>query len=139
MSKSDAQADPSRRWAHMLFCRFCHTIPQVSLFLFAVDQVDIWNIIECFRENGLNTLEADTELNASRVEAIITSIFLQLNKRIPVSRQVDVQSSVNMLLNWLLSAYDRYNTSQFYFSFLLDKYEPPHDKTNKMGCAPTED
>ena len=73
-----------------------------------MDQVDIWNIIECFRENGLNTLEADTELNASRVEAIITSIFSQLNKRIPVSRQVDVQMSVSMLLNWLLSAYDRY-------------------------------
>lgn len=73
-----------------------------------LDQVDIWNIIECFRENGLNTLEADTELNASRVEAIITSIFSQLNKRIPVSRQVDVQMSVSMLLNWLLSAYDRH-------------------------------
>ena len=76
-------------------------------FSLTVDQVDIWNIIECFRENGLNTLEADTELNASRVESIVTSIFLQLNKRIPVSRQVDVQASVNMLLNWLLSAYDR--------------------------------
>ena len=89
---------------------------QEILFLFSfitVDQVDIWNIIECFRENGLNTLEADTELNASRVEAIITSIFSQLNKRIPVSRQVDVQMSVNMLLNWLLSAYDRYSTTSY--------------------------
>ena len=42
-----------------------------------MDRVDIWNIIECFRENGLNTLEADTELNTSRVEAIVTSIFSQ--------------------------------------------------------------
>ena len=98
---------------------------QEILFLFSfitVDQVDIWNIIECFRENGLNTLEADTELNASRVEAIITSIFSQLNKRIPVSRQVDVQMSVNMLLNWLLSAYDRYTiTSHLDISHLLNK------------------
>jgi len=69
--------------------------------------VDIWNIIECFRENGLNTLESDTELNASRVESILNSVFCQLNKRVPVTRQVDVKLSTNMLLNWLLSAYDR--------------------------------
>ena len=85
-----------------------------------MDQVDIWNIIECFRENGLNTLEADTELNASRVEAIVTSIFSQLNKRIPVSRQVDIQMSVNMLLNWLLSAYDRYHIIQLFHACLVN-------------------
>ena len=77
-------------------------------FYFAVEMVDIWNIIECFRENGLNTLEADTELNSSRVEAILNSIFTQLNKRIPTTKQVDISQSVSMLLNWLLSAYDRY-------------------------------
>ena len=77
-------------------------------FCFAVEMVDIWNIIECFRENGLNTLEADTELNSSRVEAILNSIFTQLNKRIPTTKQVDISQSVSMLLNWLLSAYDRY-------------------------------
>ncbi|KAL4235707.1 hypothetical protein ACF0H5_004100 [Mactra antiquata] len=71
-----------------------------------LDMVDIWNIIECFRENGLNTLESDTELNSSRVEAILTSIYMQLNKRVPVTRQVDVKLCVNMLLNWLISAYD---------------------------------
>ncbi|XP_052256806.1 dystrobrevin beta-like [Dreissena polymorpha] len=71
-----------------------------------LEMVDIWNIIECFRENGLNTLEADTELNTSRVEAILSSIFSQLNKRVPVTRQVDVKMSSGMLLNWLISAYD---------------------------------
>ncbi|WAR24886.1 DTNB-like protein [Mya arenaria] len=71
-----------------------------------MEMVDIWNIIECFRENGLNTLESDTELNASRVESILTSIFMQLNKRVPITRQVDVKMSASMLLNWLISAYD---------------------------------
>lgn len=71
--------------------------------------VDIWNVIECFRENGLNTLEAETELNISRVESILMTIYCQLNKRIPVTRQVDVKLSTNMLLNWLISAYDRYS------------------------------
>ncbi|XP_060598439.1 dystrobrevin beta-like isoform X2 [Ruditapes philippinarum] len=71
-----------------------------------LEMVDIWNIIECFRENGLNTLESDTELNASRVEAILTSLYTSLNKRVPTTRQVDVKLCVNMLLNWLISAYD---------------------------------
>lgn len=85
-----------------------HISPSFDFMLFiAVEMVDIWNIIECFRENGLNTLESDTELNSSRVESILTSIFCQLNKRIPVTRQVDVKLSTNMLLNWLISAYDR--------------------------------
>ena len=73
----------------------------------SVEMVDIWNIIECFRENGLNTLESDTELNASRVEAILSSVYMQLNKRVPVTRQVDVKLCVSMMLNWLISAYDR--------------------------------
>ncbi|KAL3867595.1 hypothetical protein ACJMK2_040478 [Sinanodonta woodiana] len=71
-----------------------------------MDMVDIWNIIESFRENGLNTLEPTTELNASRIEGILRSIFSQLNKRVPISQQVQVDQSVSMLLHWLLSAYD---------------------------------
>ncbi|KAK3583118.1 hypothetical protein CHS0354_036866 [Potamilus streckersoni] len=71
-----------------------------------LDMVDIWNIIESFRENGLNTLEPATELNASRIEGILRSIFSQLNKRVPISQQVQVDQSVSMLLHWLLSAYD---------------------------------
>lgn len=69
--------------------------------------VDIWNIIEAFRENGLNTLEPDSELNVSRLESILSSIFHQLNKRLPSSQQIEVDQSVNLLLNWLISAYDR--------------------------------
>ncbi|XP_036361393.1 dystrobrevin beta isoform X4 [Octopus sinensis] len=69
--------------------------------------VDIWNIIEAFRENGLNTLEPDSELNVSRLETILSSIFHQLNKRLPSSQQISVDQSVNLLLNWLISAYDR--------------------------------
>ncbi|XP_078317900.1 dystrobrevin beta-like isoform X8 [Crassostrea virginica] len=69
--------------------------------------VDIWNIIESFRENGLNTLEPDSELNSSRVEAIISSLFCNLNKRLPSTQQVNADQCVNMLLHWIISAYDR--------------------------------
>ncbi|XP_065922788.1 dystrobrevin beta isoform X8 [Magallana gigas] len=69
--------------------------------------VDIWNIIESFRENGLNTLEPDSELNSSRVEAIISSLFCNLNKRLPSTQQVHADQCVNMLQHWIISAYDR--------------------------------
>ncbi|XP_061192015.1 dystrobrevin beta-like isoform X1 [Saccostrea echinata] len=69
--------------------------------------VDIWNIIESFRENGLNSLEPDSELNSSRVEAIISSLFCNLNKRLPSTQQVNADQCVNMLLHWIISAYDR--------------------------------
>ncbi|XP_052103144.1 dystrobrevin beta-like isoform X2 [Mytilus californianus] len=68
--------------------------------------VDIWNIIEAFRENGLNTLEPDSELNSSRVESVLNSIYVHLNKRLPLSQQVDSNQCVQMLLNWLVGAYD---------------------------------
>ncbi|XP_064607388.1 dystrobrevin beta-like isoform X2 [Liolophura sinensis] len=69
--------------------------------------VDIWNIIEAFRENGLNTLEPQSELNVSRLEGILTSIYNQLNKRLPSSQQINVDQCNHLLLNWLLSAYER--------------------------------
>ncbi|XP_063415860.1 dystrobrevin beta-like isoform X1 [Mytilus trossulus] len=68
--------------------------------------VDIWNIIEAFRENGLNTLEPESELNSSRVEAVLNSIYVHLNKRLPLSQQVDSHQCVQMLLNWLVGAFD---------------------------------
>ncbi|XP_078611716.1 dystrobrevin beta-like isoform X17 [Branchiostoma floridae x Branchiostoma japonicum] len=68
--------------------------------------VDIWNMIEAFRENGLNTLELTTELNVSRVESIVSSIMYQLNKRLPSTHQINVDQSISLLLNWLMSAYD---------------------------------
>ncbi|XP_066403779.1 dystrobrevin beta isoform X2 [Molothrus aeneus] len=68
--------------------------------------VDIWNMIEAFRDNGLNTLEHSTELNVSRLETIISSIYYQLNKRLPSSHQISVEQSISLLLNFILAAYD---------------------------------
>lgn len=68
-------------------------------------QVDIWNVIEAFRENGLNTLEPQMEVNVSRLETLISSLYHNLNKRLPPAQQVHVESSSGLLLNWLLSAF----------------------------------
>lgn len=72
----------------------------------SVHLVDVWNMIEAFRDNGLNTLEHNTELSVSRLETIVSSIFYQLNKRLPTTYQINVQQSISLLLNFLLAAHD---------------------------------
>lgn len=67
--------------------------------------VDIWNVIEAFRENGLNTLEPTNEVSVARLETLISSLYHNLNKRLPTNQQVPVDSKAGLLLNWLLSAY----------------------------------
>ncbi|XP_072714224.1 dystrobrevin beta isoform X12 [Ciconia boyciana] len=68
--------------------------------------VDIWNMIEAFRDNGLNTLDHNTEISVSRLETIISSIYYQLNKRLPSTHQISVEQSISLLLNFMIAAYD---------------------------------
>ncbi|XP_058879701.1 dystrobrevin beta isoform X4 [Acipenser ruthenus] len=68
--------------------------------------VDVWNMIEAFRDNGLNTLDHNTEINVSRLETIISSIYYQLNKRLPTTHQINVDQSISLLLNFMIAAYD---------------------------------
>ncbi|XP_010883998.1 dystrobrevin alpha isoform X4 [Esox lucius] len=68
--------------------------------------VDIWNVIEAFRENGLNTMDLNTEFTVARLEAILSTIYYQLNKRMPTTHQINVEQSISLLLNFLLAAYD---------------------------------
>ncbi|EPY77031.1 dystrobrevin, beta [Camelus ferus] len=69
--------------------------------------VDIWNMIEAFRDNGLNTLDHTTEISVSRLETVISSIYYQLNKRLPSTHQISVEQSISLLLNFMIAAYDR--------------------------------
>ncbi|XP_045430895.1 dystrobrevin alpha isoform X9 [Pipistrellus kuhlii] len=68
--------------------------------------VDIWNVIEALRENALNNLDPNTELSVSRLEAVLSTIFYQLNKRMPTTHQIHVEQSIGLLLNFLLAAFD---------------------------------
>ncbi|XP_054720150.1 dystrobrevin beta-like [Uloborus diversus] len=74
--------------------------------------LDIWNIIEAFRENGLNALDSRLELTIARLETLVRSIYSQLNKRLPVSQQIDVDYSSSVLVNWLLATYDQEDTGK---------------------------
>ncbi|XP_041109359.1 dystrobrevin beta-like isoform X2 [Polyodon spathula] len=68
--------------------------------------VDVWNMIEAFRDNGLNTLDHNMEINVSRLETIISSIYYQLNKRLPTTHQINVDQSISLLLNFMIASYD---------------------------------
>uniref|UniRef100_A0A3P9KHS8 Dystrobrevin n=1 Tax=Oryzias latipes TaxID=8090 RepID=A0A3P9KHS8_ORYLA len=68
--------------------------------------VDIWNVIEAFRENGLNSMDLNAELSVARLEVVLSTIFYQLNKRLPTTHQINVEQSISLLLNFLLAAYD---------------------------------
>lgn len=70
-----------------------------------VHLVDIWNVIEAFRENGLNTLEPQSEVSVARLETLVSSLYHNLNKRLPIAQQVPVDSRAGLLLNWLIAAY----------------------------------
>ncbi|XP_036888741.1 dystrobrevin alpha isoform X15 [Sturnira hondurensis] len=68
--------------------------------------VDIWNVIEALRENALNNLDPNIELSVARLEAVLSTIFYQLNKRMPTTHQIHVEQSISLLLNFLLAAFD---------------------------------
>lgn len=71
-----------------------------------VHLVDIWNVIEAFRENGINTMDLNADLSVARLEMVLSTIFYQLNKRMPTTHQISVEQSISLLLNFLLAAYD---------------------------------
>lgn len=67
--------------------------------------IDIWNVIEAFRENGLNTLESHIEVNVSKFETLLTSLYCNLNKRLPTHQHIHDDLLTTILLNWIMSVY----------------------------------
>ncbi|XP_017774247.1 PREDICTED: dystrobrevin beta isoform X2 [Nicrophorus vespilloides] len=67
--------------------------------------LDIWNVIEAFREQGLHALEPTSELSVARLETLLCSLYHSLNKRAPPTQQAHVDVCSSLLLNWLLAAY----------------------------------
>ena len=67
--------------------------------------IDIWNMIEAFRENGLNSLEPGTLVNRSRLETLLASLYSNLNKRLPPGQSIDIEKTSCMLSTWLMFTY----------------------------------
>uniref|UniRef100_A0A3B4B0I6 EF-hand domain-containing protein n=1 Tax=Periophthalmus magnuspinnatus TaxID=409849 RepID=A0A3B4B0I6_9GOBI len=90
-----------RQGKFICVARFVQKVIQIHL-------VDVWNMIEAFRDNGLNTLDHNAEINVSRLETILSSIYFQLNKRLPTTHQISVEQSIGLLLNFMVATYDRF-------------------------------
>ncbi|RWS25954.1 dystrobrevin beta-like protein, partial [Leptotrombidium deliense] len=75
--------------------------------------VDIWNAIEAIRENGLHIYQdVFSEVNMSKVESLVTSIYYQLNKRLPPSQHINIDEAINSFLTFLSATYDPNNVGK---------------------------
>ncbi len=45
--------------------------------------IDIWNMIEAFREKGLHTLDPSARLSETKIRALLASLYDNLQKRLP--------------------------------------------------------
>lgn len=93
---------------HVCYCCM-YVIVTCTLHLFSLSSVyliDIWNVIEAFRENSLNNHDLLSEVHVTTLESVLSTIFCALNKRLPNSSQIDVDESIGLLYSWLLSTYD---------------------------------
>ncbi|XP_075240364.1 dystrobrevin beta-like isoform X4 [Convolutriloba macropyga] len=70
--------------------------------------VDIYNVIEAFRENNLHgdALNGDSEVSVGKLEATLSTVYYYLNKRLPSTHQLNVEQALSMLMGWILGAYD---------------------------------
>ena len=69
--------------------------------------IDLWNVIETFRDNNLHAMDVLVEIEASRVEVCIQNMYMQLNKRLAQSQHINVESQTQLLMAWLLNLYDK--------------------------------
>lgn len=49
--------------------------------------IDIWNMIEAFRENGLHGMDPSAKLTEAKVRSLLKSLYDNLQKRLPPSQQ----------------------------------------------------
>ena len=89
--------------------------------VFTVYLVDIWNMIEAFREVGLSSLDPAAEVPLNILEMLLTCVFCSLNKRLPNSAQIDVADSVQSLFSFLVCAYDVCVPRRLHFVFKAER------------------
>ena len=92
--------------------------------------IDIWNMIEAFRENGLNTLEPGTLVNRARMETVLNSLYSNLNKRLPPGQHLDIEKVITFRSCKYITLHLTLQTSSILSTWLLFTY--CHDESNKV-------
>jgi hypothetical protein len=84
----------------------------VNNFWKIVHLIDLWNVIETFRDNNLHTVDIFSEIETSKVELCVQNMYLQLNKRLAHNQHINVESQSQLLMAWLLNLYDKNRLSK---------------------------
>lgn len=77
-----------------------------------VHLIDLWNVIETFRDNNLHQLDLLYEIESSKLESCIQNMYIELNKRLAYNQHINVESQTQLLTAWLLNLYDKNRLSR---------------------------
>lgn len=69
--------------------------------------IDLWNVIETFRDNNIHTVDLLYELDLVRLESCVRNMYIELNKRLAFNQHINVDSQTQLLTAWLLNLYDK--------------------------------
>ena len=88
--------------------------------IFLVHLIDLWNVIETFRENNLHTLDILYEIDLNRLELIVTNMYTQLNKRLSITQHINIETMSLLLTSWLINLFDNQKLNKIkLFSFKI--------------------
>lgn len=69
--------------------------------------IDLFSAIEIIRENDLHKIQdINSEITVHQLYQMAQLLFLQLNKRLPRSQNIDITSSITNLLSFMIYAND---------------------------------
>ena len=69
--------------------------------------IDLYSAIEIIRENDLHKIQdINSEITVHQLYQMAQLMFLQLNKRLPRSQNIDITSSITNLLSFMIFAND---------------------------------
>lgn len=74
--------------------------------------IDLWNVIETFRDNNLHTLDLLNEIDSIKLESCIQNMYIELNKRLAYNQHINVENQTQLLLAWLLNIFDKQRLSR---------------------------
>lgn len=77
-----------------------------------VHLIDLWNVIETFRDNNLHQLDLLYEIESSKLESCIQNMYIELNKRLAYNQHINVENQTQLLTAWLLNLYDKNRLSR---------------------------
>lgn len=69
--------------------------------------IDLWNVIETFRDNNIHTVDLLYELDLTRLDSCVRNMYVELNKRLAFNQHINVDSQTQLLTAWLLNLYDK--------------------------------